>query len=76
MLAYVVIYRQCVMLYYSVVNSNSIACDGKSSVAFNLFSGRKLTPAFCSFKYGLQSELYFVYYALCSLITVVFKGYT
>jgi hypothetical protein len=71
MLAYVVIHLQCVMLYYSVVNSS-----GKSSVTFNLFSGRKLTPVFSSVTQGLQSKLYFVYYALCSLITVVFKGYT
>jgi hypothetical protein len=33
---------------YPVVNSNSIACGGKSSVTYNLFSGRKLIPVFSS----------------------------
>jgi hypothetical protein len=32
LLAYVVIILQCVILCCSVVNSNSIACGGKSSV--------------------------------------------
>jgi hypothetical protein len=45
---HVVIRLQCVMLYYSVVNSNSIAYVGKSSITFHLFCGRKLTPVFSS----------------------------
>jgi hypothetical protein len=36
MLVYVVIILQYVMLCYSVVNSNSTACGGKSSVILNL----------------------------------------
>jgi hypothetical protein len=36
LLAYVVIILQYVMLYYSVVDSNSIACGRKSSVILNL----------------------------------------
>jgi hypothetical protein len=34
--AYVMIILQCVILCYSVVNSNSIACGRKSSVILNL----------------------------------------
>jgi hypothetical protein len=36
MLACVVIILQCVVLYYLLVTSNSIACGGKSSVSLYL----------------------------------------
>jgi hypothetical protein len=53
---------QYVVLCYSVVDSNSIACGRKSSVILNLLLDENDT-AFFSVTWGLQSKCYFVYNA-------------
>jgi hypothetical protein len=56
LMVYVVIILQYVMLCYSVVNSNSIACGGKSSVALNLLPD-EIHTVFSSVTWGIEQKL-------------------